>query len=48
MKMLCDDIKQVYGWVDDDENRISPFFDYEDDAIMWKEMKEAEKDRENE
>lgn len=48
MKMLCDDINQVYVWVDTNEKPVSPFFDYEDDAIMWKEMKEAGKDRENE
>ena len=37
MKLLCDDIKQTYVWVDDcDESTIlSPHFDYEEDAIQW-------------
>lgn len=43
MKLISDDIDQVYFWVDDyDENiELSPHFDYEEDAIAWKErMKE--------
>lgn len=43
MKLLCDDIEQTYFWVDDlDENiELSPKFDYEEDAIQWKDrMKE--------
>lgn len=43
MKLLCDDIDQTYFWVDDlDENiELSPKFDYEEDAIQWKDrMKE--------
>ena len=43
MKLICDDYNQVYIWVDDyDENiELSPHFDYEEDAIAWKEkMKE--------
>jgi len=38
MKLLCDDFNQIYVWVDDlDENiELSPHFDYEDDALNWK------------
>jgi hypothetical protein len=38
MKLLSDDIDQVYVWVEDhDENiELSPHFDYEEDAILWK------------
>jgi hypothetical protein len=37
MKLLVDDINEVYVWVDDnDENiELSPHFDYEEDAIQW-------------
>ena len=39
MKLLQDDYNQIYVWVDDnDENiELSPHFDYEEDAIAWKE-----------
>ena len=39
MKLLCDDYNEIYVWVDDyDENiELSPHFDYEEDAIAWKE-----------
>lgn len=38
MRLLCDDIDQIYVWVDDlDENvELSPRFDYEEDAIQWR------------
>lgn len=38
MRLICDDIDQVYFWVEDaDENiELSPHFDYEEDAIEWK------------
>lgn len=38
MKLLCDDIQGIYVWVEDhDENiELSPHFDYEDDAVQWK------------
>lgn len=37
MKLLYDDYNQVYVWVDDfDENQeLSPHFDYEEDANIW-------------
>jgi hypothetical protein len=37
MKLILDDYNQVYVWVDDiDENQeLSPHFDYEEDAIKW-------------
>jgi len=39
MKLLQDDYNQIYVWVDDnDENiELSPHFDYEEDALAWKE-----------
>ena len=44
MKLLYDDYNQIYVWVDDyDENiELSPHFDYEADAIMWKEKMKQE------
>jgi hypothetical protein len=38
MRLICDDYNQVYVWVEDtDEDiKLSPGFDYEEDAIMWK------------
>lgn len=38
MRLLSDDIDGVYVWVEDhDENiELSPHFDYEDDAIQWR------------
>ena len=37
MKLLHDDLNQIYVWVDDfDENvELSPHFDYEEDADQW-------------
>ena len=39
MKLLCDDHNQVYVWVDDEneDDHLSPHFDYEEDAVLWKE-----------
>lgn len=39
MILLCDEWDQVYVWVDDlDENvELSPRFDYEEDALQWRE-----------
>ena len=44
MKLLCDDYNEIYVWVDDyDENiELSPHFDYEEDAIAWKERMQRE------
>lgn len=38
MKLLYDDFNQVYVWVEEyDENtELSPHFDYEEDAIQWR------------
>lgn len=38
MKLICDDFQEIYVWVDDkDENEeLSPHFDYEEDALQWK------------
>lgn len=38
MKLLQDEYNQIYVWVDDDDENIelSPHFDYEEDAIAWK------------
>ena len=44
MKLICDDYNEIYVWVDDnDENlELSPHFDYEEDALVWKERIERE------
>jgi hypothetical protein len=49
MKLLCDDYNEVYVWVDDaDENlELSPNFDYEADAIEWRERMQNELTNEN-
>ena len=38
MRLILDDYNQIYVWVDDnDENdELSPHFDYEEDAIQWR------------
>ena len=37
MRLIADDFKEVYVWVDDDNDNIvlSPHLDYEEDAIQW-------------
>jgi hypothetical protein len=44
MRLLHDDYNLVYVWVDDnDENEeLSPHFDYEDDAFQWFERMKVE------
>ena len=44
MKLLMDDLNQIYVWVDDyDENiEYSPHFDYEEDAVQWREKMKQE------
>lgn len=39
MKLLCDDTQGIYVWVEEhDENiELSPHFDYEEDAVLWRE-----------
>lgn len=38
MRLICDDINEVYIWVEDlnEDNELSPHFDYEEDAIQWR------------
>lgn len=38
MRLILDDYNQVYVWVEDhNENlELSPHFDYEEDALQWK------------
>jgi hypothetical protein len=37
MKLLYDDFNQIYVWVDDanEDDELSPHFDYEEDAEQW-------------
>jgi hypothetical protein len=44
MKLLCDDYKEIYVWVDDmDEDvELSPHFDYEEDAVRWRDRVKQE------
>ena len=38
MKLLYDDLNQIYVWVDDkdEDDELSPHFDYEEDAELWR------------
>ncbi len=38
MRLICDDYNQIYVWVEEsDENiELSPHFDYEEDALEWR------------
>jgi hypothetical protein len=49
MKLLLDDYNQVYVWVEDlDENiELSPRFDYEEDAVEWRNCMKREFNDEN-
>lgn len=49
MKLICDEHNQVYVWVDDNDDTIiiSPHFDYEEDAIQWKDRNNQLKDKVN-
>ena len=40
MKLICDDYDQVYVWVDDEGQELSPHFDYEEDALQWRQRVE--------
>jgi hypothetical protein len=44
MKLLEDDLNQIYVWVDDNDEDIelSPHFDYAADAIQWQERMKRE------
>jgi len=49
MRLFCDDIQQIYVWVEDhDENiELSPHFDYEEDAIQWRDRMQELINKEN-
>lgn len=38
MQLIADDYSQVYVWVDctNPERELSPRFDYEEDAMLWR------------
>jgi hypothetical protein len=38
MKLILDDYNGVYVWLSDDneDDELSPHFDYEEDAVQWK------------
>ena len=38
MDLFVDDINQTYYWTDMNGNKISPSFDYEEDALQWKQQ----------
>ena len=44
MILIEDDYNQIYVWVDDENNDIelSPHFDYESDALMWRDRMKQE------
>ncbi len=44
MKLILDDYNQIYVWVDDlnEDEELSPRFDYEEDAMQWKERLKEE------
>lgn len=44
MKLIVDDVNQVYYWTDIEDKVLSPYFDYEEDAIMWKDNLEKGKE----
>ena len=43
MKLICDDYNGIYVWVEDsnEDTELSPHFDYEEDAIQWRQRMEA-------
>jgi hypothetical protein len=42
MKLILDDYNGVYVWVsdNDEDDELSPHFDYEEDALQWKQRME--------
>ena len=44
MKLLSDDYKEIYVWVDDriEDIELSTHFDYEEDAIRWRDSMKQE------
>jgi hypothetical protein len=49
MRLILDDYNQVYVWVDDadEKQELSPHFDYEADAIDWRNRMQQELNNEN-
>ena len=49
MRLILDDYNQVYVWVDDvnENEELSPHFDYEEDAIQWQNRMRKELKHEN-
>ncbi len=49
MRLILDDYNQVYVWVDDvnENEELSPHFDYEEDAIQWQHRMRQELKHEN-
>jgi hypothetical protein len=49
MRLILDDHNQVYVWVDDldEDEELSPHFDYEEDAIQWQNRMRKELKHEN-
>ena len=44
MILLNDDYNQIYVWVDEDNHdlELSPHFDYESDALLWRDRMKQE------
>lgn len=49
MRLILDDYNQVYVWVDDlnENEELIPHFDYEADAIQWRDRMRQELKHEN-
>jgi hypothetical protein len=49
VRLILDDYNQVYVWVDDlnENEELSPHFDYEEDAIQWQNRMRKELKHEN-
>jgi hypothetical protein len=49
VRLILDDYNQVYVWVDDlnENEELSPHFDYEEDAIQWRDRMRKELKHEN-
>jgi hypothetical protein len=49
VRLILDDYNQVYVWVDDlnENEELSPHFDYEADAIQWRDRMQQELKHEN-
>ncbi len=44
MILIADDYKEIYVWVDEDNHdlELSPHFDYESDALWWRDRMKQE------